>query len=62
MAAIEYPQKQNTWPGDYERGYRHGLEAAAKLIESGAAMADLIDDELLEAQARLIRDLSPHGT
>jgi hypothetical protein len=51
--SIKISEQTEAW----RRGYAYAIEAAAKLIESGAGMADLIDDELLETQARYIRDL-----
>ncbi len=41
----------------YARGWNDAIEACAKLIESGAGMADLIDQEELDQQAKYIRAL-----
>ena len=38
-------------------GWNEAIEACARLIESGAGMADLIDQEELDQQAKYIRAL-----
>ncbi len=48
----------------YLRGWNEGIEHAAEFVESGAGMADLIDQDDLDQQAKMIREFvdSVHPT
>lgn len=52
----------DTHDATYLRGWNEGVERVAELIESGAGMADLIDQDDLDEQAKMIRALSDTST
>lgn len=59
-------EPMSVWPDDVKavedalraHSFNDGVEAAARLIEDGAGMADLVEQEFLDQQAKYIRSLS----